>query len=68
MIYTTNPIESYNSILRKYMRNRKSFPTEESLLKVAYLAAVNASSKWGKQRAEWQLILNQLAIHFEGRV
>ncbi len=68
MIYTTNPIESYNSILRKYTRNRKSFPTEESLLKVAYLAAKTASSKWGKQRAEWQLILNQLAIQFEGRV
>ena len=68
MIYTTNPIEFYNSILRKYTRNRKSFPTEESLLKVAYLASVTATSKWVEQRAEWQLILNQLAIQFEGRI
>ena len=45
-IYTTNAIESVNMCLRKVMRNRRSFPTDESALKVIYLAINNISKKW----------------------
>jgi transposase-like protein len=45
VIYTTNAIESYNSILRKYLKNKRSFPTNESLLKLLFLADSKACEK-----------------------
>lgn len=68
IIYTTNAIESYNSILRKYIKNKRSFVSNESLQKMLYLATEKASEKWVTCLANWPTILNQLAIHFEGRV
>ena len=44
-----------------------TFPTQESLEKVLYLAYRNAKKKWDKSITNWALIVNQLAIHFEGR-
>lgn len=68
MIYTTNTIESYNSVLRKYTKNKRSFVSDEALQKVLYLATQKASESWDKCVPNWPTILNQFAIHFEGRV
>lgn len=68
MIYTTNAIESYNSVLRKYTKNKRSFVSNEALQKVLYLATQKASESWDKCVPNWPTILNQLSIHFEGRI
>jgi putative transposase len=68
MMYTTNPIESYNSVLRKYTKNKRSFVNDEALQKVLYLATQKAEEHWEKCVPNWPTILNQLAIHFEGRL
>lgn len=68
MIYTTNAIESYNSVLRKYTKNKRSFVSNEALQKVLYLATQKAGEHWDKCIPNWPTILNQFAIHFEGRI
>lgn len=68
MMYTTNPIESYNSVLRKYTKNKRSFVSNEALQKVLYLATQKAEEHWDKCVPNWPTILNQFAIHFEGRI
>lgn len=66
-IYTTNAIESMNRTLRKVLRNHRSFPTDESALKVVYLALQNISKKWTMPIRDWKAALNRFAIEFEGR-
>ena len=66
-IYTTNAIESMNMTLRKVLRNHRSFPTDESALKVIYLAIQNISKKWTMPIRDWKAALNRFAIEFEGR-
>lgn len=68
MMYTTNPIESYNSVLRKYTKNKRSFVSDEALQKVLYLATQKAQESWVPCVPNWPTILNQFAIHFEGRL
>ena len=68
IIYTTNTIESYNSVLRKFTKNKRSFISDEALRKVLYLATERASKHWDKCIPNWPTILNQLAIAFEGRI
>ncbi len=68
MMYTTNAIESYNSVLRKYTKNKRSFVNDEALQKVLYLATQKAEERWDKCVPNWPTILNQFAIHFEGRI
>jgi transposase-like protein len=67
MLYTTNAIESLNSQLRKVLRNRGVFPSEDSVLKVLFLAIGNAKTKWRASR-DWGQVLSQLDILFEGRL
>ena len=67
LIYTTNTIEGYNRQLRKVVKNKASFPTTQAVRKLLYLANVNISKKWTRPIVRWALILNQLAILFEGR-
>jgi len=67
-IYTTNAIESLNRTLRKVIKNRQAFPTDESILKILYLALNNASKKWTMPIRNWKPALNQFAIAFEGRL
>ena len=67
LIYTTNTIEGYNRQLRKVIKNKGSFPTVQAVRKILYLANVNISKKWTNPMVHWPLILNQLAIRFEGR-
>lgn len=67
LIYTTNTIESFNRQLRKVTKAKSSFPTDDSLLKMLYLAMMDITKKWTVKVRDWGKIINQLAIHFEGR-
>lgn len=67
-IYTTNAIESVNSVIRKFTRNRKQYPNGESALKLVYLAIHEASKKWTMPIVGWKAALNHFAIVFEGRL
>ena len=67
-IYTTNAIESLNSVIRKATRQRKAFPSEKSALKVVYLAIMDASKKWTMPIQNWKPALNRFTILFGERV
>lgn len=67
IIYTTNAIESLNSVIRKSINNRKIFPNDRSALKVIYLATQKASQKWTMSLRDWRTAMNRFAIEFEGR-
>jgi transposase-like protein len=67
-IYTTNAIESVNSVIRKFTRNRKQYPNAESALKMVYLAIHEASKKWTMPIVGWKAALNLFAILFEDRM
>jgi putative transposase len=67
-IYTTNAIESVNSVIRKFTRNRKLYPNEESALKIVYMAIHEASRKWTMPIHHWKAALNHFAILFEDRL
>lgn len=67
-IYTTNAIESLNSVIRKATKKRKVFPTEDSAKKVVYLAIRHASEKWTMPIRNWKTALNRFMILFEDRL
>ena len=67
IIYTTNPIESLNSALRKVTKGKGSFVNEMALLKVLYLRVQNLEKKWCKGSQNWNNVRNQLAILFGER-
>lgn len=67
-IYTTNAIESVNSVIRKFTRNRKIYPSEESALKNVYMAIREASAKWTMPIHHWKQALNHFAILYEDRM
>ena len=67
-IYTTNAIESLNSVVRKATRNRKVFPDDQSAMKVVYLAVDQASKKWTMPIRNWKPTLNRFSIEFGERV
>jgi transposase-like protein len=67
-IYTTNAIESVNSVIRKFTRNRKQYPNAESALKLIYLAIHEASQRWTMPIKGWKAALNHFAILFEDRL
>jgi putative transposase len=67
IIYTTNAIESLNSVIRKAIRNRKIFPNDTSACKIIYLAIMSASKRWSMPLRNWKPAMNRFAIEFEGR-
>ncbi|ORU93735.1 MAG: transposase [Cycloclasticus sp. symbiont of Poecilosclerida sp. N] len=67
-IYTTNAIESLNSVIRKAIKKRKLFPSDESAQKVVYLAIQQASKKWTMPIRNWKPALNRFSIEFEERL
>lgn len=67
-IYTTNAIESVNSTIRKFTRNRKQYPSADSAVKLIYLAISEASKRWTMPIVGWKQALNHFAILFEGRL
>ena len=68
VIYTTNAIESLNRSLRKIIKNRGAFPSDEAAIKLMYLALRNIAKKWTRPIHNWQGALNRFAIMFEDRV
>ncbi|WP_408900996.1 IS256 family transposase [Photobacterium piscicola] len=67
-IYTTNAIESLNSVIRKAIKNRKVFPSDDSAKKVIYLAIRSASKKWLMPIHNWKAAMNRFIIEFEDRL
>ena len=68
VIYTTNAIESLNSMIRKAIKKRKLFPTDDSAQKVIYLAIQNVFKKWTMPIRDCKPALNSLTIEFEERL
>ena len=68
VIYTTNVIENLNGKIRKYIKNKLSFPTDDSVMKSVYLALREATKKWSMPIKDWGIILNQFLIIYKERV
>jgi putative transposase len=68
VIYTTNVIESLNMSLRKVTKARSSFPNDEAVLKLLYLALRNIAKKWTMPIRDWKAALNRFAIVYEDRM
>ncbi len=67
-IYTTNAIESLNSVIRQAIKKRKVFPTDDSVRKVIYLAIDAASKKWNMPIRDWRLAMSRFIIEFGDRL
>ena len=68
VIYTTNAIESMNRSVRKIIKNRGAFPSDEAATKLLFLALRNIAKRWTKPILNWKGALNRFAIMFEDRV
>ena len=68
VIYTTNAIESLNSGFRKIIKTKGSFPNDEAVAKLIYLAYRNISKRWTRPVSNWRQALNQFAIMFDDRM
>jgi putative transposase len=67
VIYTTNAIESINSQLRKIIKSRGHFPSDDAASKLIWLALRNITEDWGRAAKEWKEAMNQFAILYEDR-
>ena len=68
LIYTTNQIEGFNRQMRKVTKTKSVFPTDDSLLKILYLAMMDVTKKWTAARHDWKVIRAQLSIFFGDRI
>jgi len=68
IIYTTNNVESFHRQLRKVTKSKSIFPNDQALLKMLYLATMDAADRWTMRLRDWPLILSQLTIYFKERV
>ena len=68
IMYTMNTIESLNRQFRKYTKTKSVFPTDMSLLKCLYLSTKNITKKWTAPYQNWEPILSELSIMFDGRI
>jgi len=68
IVYTTNTVEGFNRQLRKVTKSKSVFPNDRALLKMVFLASQNIMKKWTSPIQKWALVVQQLAIHFEGRM
>ena len=68
LIYTTNAIEGFNRQLRKVTKAKAVFPTDDSLLKMLYLAMLDITKKWTGRRQDWAVIHAQLAVYYGDRM
>lgn len=68
IIYTTNLIENLNGKIRKYTKNKLSFPTDEAVMKSVYLAVRETTKKWSMPIRNWGIILDQFLALYEERV
>lgn len=68
IIYTTNTIENLNGKIRKYTKNKLSYPTDEAVMKSVFLAINETTKRWTLPIRDWGIILSQFLIIFEGRI
>lgn len=68
IIYTTNLIENFNGKIRKYTKNKLSFPTDEAVVKSVYLSIMEITKRWTKPCQNWPIILQQFLITFDERI
>lgn len=68
LIYTTNTIEGFNRQLRKVTKSKSVFPTDDSLLKMLYLAMMDITKKWTGRRMDWSMIHAQLTVYYGDRM
>lgn len=68
LIYTTNLIEGFNRQMRKVTKSKGVFPTDDSLMKMLYLAMMDVTKKWTQSRRDWGKIHSQLEIFFDDRI
>ncbi len=68
VIYTTNAIESINSVIRHAIKKRKVFPTDDSVKKVVWLAIQSASQKWTMPLKDWRMAMSRFIIEFGDRL
>ena len=68
LLYTTNAIEGFNRQLRKVIKSKSVFPTDDSLLKMLYLAMMDITKKWTGRRREWGIIHSLLKVYFAYRI
>jgi len=67
VIYTTNAIESLNSAIRKWIKNRGIFPNDTSAIKIVYLAIQQASKRWTMPIRDWGPVMNRLLVEYGER-
>jgi len=67
VIYTTNAIESVNARLRKIIKTRGHFPSDDAATKLIWLALRNITAEWGRAAKDWKEAMNQFAILYEDR-
>jgi putative transposase len=67
IIYTTNAIESLNSVIRKAIKNRRIFPNDKSAFKIVYLAVQQASKKWTMPLRNWKPAMNRFQLEYGDR-
>jgi putative transposase len=67
VIYTTNAIESVNARLRKIIKTRGHFPSDDAATKLIWLALRNITADWGRPANTWKMAMNQFAILYEDR-
>ena len=68
IIYTTNPIESLNSQLRKTTKNKKLFPNDDAVFKILFLTIENITRKWTMPITNWNEAMSHFLIKFDGRI
>lgn len=67
VIYSTNAIENINSQLRKIIKTRGHFPSDDAAAKLIWLALRNITAKWSRSAHDWKQAMNQFAILYEDR-
>ena len=67
IIYTTNAVESYHRMVRKFTKSKAIFPTDDSIRKIIFMSVKEISKKWTMPVRDWGLAYSQLAIFFEDR-
>ena len=68
IIYTTNAVEGYHRMVRKFTKSKPIFPTDDSIRKVIYMSVREISKKWTMPVRDWGLAYQQFAIFFEDRL
>ena len=68
LLYTTNSVESYHRMVRKFTKSKAVFPTDDSIRKVIYMSVCEISKKWTMPVHDWGLAYQQFAIYFEDRI